>query len=1610
MPAPNPFDQFDAPKSNPFDQFDPPKPTLDSPVKGEFQGDPAQVQSEIDGIIDPTMKALAQKAYDQQYGKSGIVDTVKGIVAPSFMESSAPVPKSDKLPLGIPKASGVLGDIQDVLYGVPEAVVGLASGIGTFIGGQATGAPKVLEGLPGSGEEGSLTRGLAEAQRQAEKFGEGGGYTPVTSTGQLLLKPIEVLFGTAMGSIDRAVRTLSKDISLEEVENRVKAAQYVFNSALLGLPHVAKKLGKGKALTSDETKQVRERIKQEASDAKVDEFDEALKVLREESTPPPAPAGEATFKGNQDIVDALNVEGGRKQGYGKRAYTIALEKALQHPEEITPEALSIFGKDPKKGTRKFVADLLSRRAKNEIKTVRFYHGGIPGDGSRWVTPDIKYAQGYADKSGGIIQYIDVPENSPLLQKSFDDTGTSMTAPYVHFEASAEMMKKAKKMEDAQTPPLVEGQIEPHTSAPLESPANAPEWMGGEIPIAETAPVIPPISEVPTDAIKVMDLKGKPNIPEVEGDTGFESTPVAETVTHTPGDILDVGGIKVKYDGAHQLGEMKLESITIQEGPAKGATRSVRDLEPATIEAEVKKAEEVFSKKVEEMSTPVASIAETPKSEIVIPEFYTLEELKSKFDVGVDIPKEQALLEAEVPEAPEFGVAKVGDKYYRTVVKSEMPRERGAAPKVEEERFKFEDDEYEPTESELKAEELGLKKLLEEQVPEVDPVKAKEVRPEILAGLDRWKKRYVEKINAGKPAPVEPSDLAPVNPDFAIFKTEAEARAYAEASGVEPERVKHDGLSDQWIIEPKFEDLDDYGWETSLEDVEEVRSLDRSYDGPDSGYDISSGGLRDLVDIINNERGSVDITALRNAIEKRKEVLRLMKELGKTADDFLSGLGMKPESVEAFKAALARLPQDEQKLRKLDPITEGLVNPEPATVMHQRVRKLKNGTIRTHIPITDEYFDAVFKAPKRDWDLGKLSGRFMEATETRLHGFERYNKTIKKLFWDKWIEKLSDSEKERKSRIVEAKRLRGTLSKGEREGLAIAWAADQKGGVEALRADGITEIPLMNAKQLAVRMEMNKKFGELLDRINYVRSKIGLAPIPKLENYFPFIRQQNALRNAGILDSLVATPLSRIQANSTRFKGTFFPFEKPRGKSQIPIELDVFNAYEQYLSYAMKEIHITPVAALAKELAGERIKPRGMKSPKSAKRLVDTNPGLAKLLINWSDEILGIDTVTNVTQQKHPFIARTFSDANRNLVAAMIFGNVGTVLKQPTALKGTFAMTSIPDFIYGISKLMVEKPIRWGETTAQKKSRVLDIRRSELLISEFVESIQLGTIKGGKKLAIQVTSAPMNIVDMLTAEASWNAGYSHAKRVLKLGEPEAIVWADDLVAKTQGMGIRGAVASIQTTRALKWLTMLQTYAIADFNFLARDILGIKNPDIKKSEQVKRVVKYIVGASLINQAFQFAGMDAPNPSPIQAYNESMDETDDRKVAMAKVAMEFAEMIPLLGGSAKYGSSLMGPVGELASDIPKGVTEAVKALDWERMSDKQKFNTALFIGEMLGMYYGIPMTRQIKKSLRTASQGGNPYEIILGIYIEEARKGGEPPGFSGMGGLEGLGGFGE
>lgn len=69
--------------------------------------------------------------------------------------------------------------------------------------------------------------------------------------------------------------------------------------------------------------------------------------------------------------------------------------------------------------------------------VRMYHGGSDptSGGGRWVTPDPEYARNFRATSpeGNEVHYVDVPLDHPKLVKSFDDTGTDMTAPYVSFE-------------------------------------------------------------------------------------------------------------------------------------------------------------------------------------------------------------------------------------------------------------------------------------------------------------------------------------------------------------------------------------------------------------------------------------------------------------------------------------------------------------------------------------------------------------------------------------------------------------------------------------------------------------------------------------------------------------------------------------------------------------------------------------------------------------------------------------------------------------------------------------------------------------------------------------------------------------------------------------------------------------------------------------------------------------------------------------------------------------------------------------------------------------------------------------------------------------------------
>lgn len=71
--------------------------------------------------------------------------------------------------------------------------------------------------------------------------------------------------------------------------------------------------------------------------------------------------------------------------------------------------------------------------------VRFYHGGViePKAGEpRWVAQQPEYAANY--RPGAKLYYVDIAEDSPLLNESFDRTGTNLKASYVNFDAPPEI--------------------------------------------------------------------------------------------------------------------------------------------------------------------------------------------------------------------------------------------------------------------------------------------------------------------------------------------------------------------------------------------------------------------------------------------------------------------------------------------------------------------------------------------------------------------------------------------------------------------------------------------------------------------------------------------------------------------------------------------------------------------------------------------------------------------------------------------------------------------------------------------------------------------------------------------------------------------------------------------------------------------------------------------------------------------------------------------------------------------------------------------------------------------------------------------------------------------
>ena len=1494
---------------------------------------------------------------------------------------SGPPPQVGKLPFGVENKGGRISQItKDVLYGLPEGVMNLAAGL--------VGMPAAAIG----GTAKAMTSGLAAGGDTFNEIASTAMGHPQTATAQLMMKPFEVIFGGILNSGAEVVKDLNPNATPQELDNKVKATQFVMNLVMVAPMFKGAVKGRGKVDVENPAKSLDTH----------EVTPEAVEVAKTQVLADPAVAPEVKAQ-----VEGVDV--GVLQSIQKKAATsVAKERAQARgiPEVKFPENRSIV-----EGLLTEV-ELREGRAKTTMRKAAQIVADYDGD---IALADLNGIKGINVKgsTGKAIARLIEERDATKPRSTGDDVPLDM----------GETMGPIKSLEE------IPAKVEPSSEiSTIDSPTPTAD------PIPEMVASVDP-------SIKYDGKMGgipEAGIPDIHNltltleDGRQPSFSISGEIT--PEKVAEgVKKVREKFEG--KVEEPPTESTVVEASPAvelptisefdsivmakdEGYTFPDKDRYQSPEKAQAKAAELGEGHEVLKVGKTykVAKYVE----EVSYPEFKSEAEANAAgFDILSEIPDHR--VKYYQPEEGGTSPVKIGDKYYRTIEFKEMPDKVVPEELTEMVKEKWEDDVSpedwsalkaftdEATFNEVRAQDK-LKELVE--VAKAEEVKTPESNAALAKAFLEWRESYVTRCNVGKSTqkskPITKESLAIVDDNFKTFDSIEAANEWMEATGAVGELIP-DPLTGKvsFMNTEKLKGLDELDlYDEGIEQLtgRSERGLE-DWDNPN--IELSDTGTRDLFDIFNNERGSVDVTPLRVAADAIIDTMEKAKKMGKSVDEYLARIGADEVAIAAFKGAMAQLPNIQQQIREKDPTTSSILMPSGKIVAQTVIRNRNKEITSVGPPITEELAARVMNANRefqwgtdlirKDPETGKVrvehtSNAFekaMQATEVKINSFRAAGLSD---IYSMWREAKSAAEREK----IEIKKwldnLESQISPERREAFAIAAYADMKSVKEAFDAMGITEIPQLTPKETAVLEQLLDYTRKFRDRSNYIRTHTGQKAIPQLkdmkgrENYLPLMRDINVLRDMGLAEGLTISDSKKLGELSKKFNGMFNPNSKKRNVSDIPIELDPFRALRRHAEYGIDEIHISPVAALAKDLANLKL-PRvdGVKGKMS---LVDWNPNLSRMLSRWSDQIVGKDIVATAMANANPFFAWAKDRIAKNLVVATIGGSLRTVLVQPTSyIIGIPTMTDLRSTAYGIGRLMAERP--FGRSNARQHSSVLNIREADYNFKELSEYIQQGKMSGGMAWMAEKSLAPMKWVDSIMAEAGWNAARYYGERKLKLQGKELYRYADDIVERTQGLGIKGAVSDIQSSAATKWLTLLQTFAIADFNLIARDVLGIKNPEANQGKTIIRVAKYTAATILAGQLYKMIGLDNVVPDPIGAYEEAKKEGKGDLKAIGSAAGELLEKVPLIGGSAKYGSNLLGIAGEWADILPEAGEKFSASLDWGKLSDKQKSYNIRVIARAVGLTMGIPMTNQILKSINSAYKGGDPWEVILGVYEKEKKK---------------------
>jgi GNAT superfamily N-acetyltransferase len=604
-----------------------------------------------------------------------------------------------------------------------------------------------------------------------------------------------------------------------------------------------------------------------------------------------------------------------------------------------------------------------------------------------------------------------------------------------------------------------------------------------------------------------------------------------------------------------------------------------------------------------------------------------------------------------------------------------------------------------------------------------------------------------------------------------------------------------------------------------------------------------------------------------------------------------------------------------------------------------------------------------KIPDMKW---KPFGGFVE---NPIYSFEEWGRSVKggeKKIKEMFVYPIREANKRAaehfKSIHEKSQALEKSLPKGSSDKIGIYALSKDPEGIKVLEKMKV-EVPELTPEELKAYNWMRKGFEVFHEKVNAGRKAAGLEPMGKVDNYFKLAADISLAERLGF--GLNDAYFNKYLHN----KGTSFTSALERTGGLKKARTDAFNIFNEYMQSATRHMYLSPETAKMREYFTKINLGKGKSID-----IKDTHPTATKMVTEYLDFVVG--------QKKNTFPSGAESAIrfiNDNNTIATLSASIRTPLVQPTALANTYAEIGPKYLKQGIAGLIDKE---WYDFAIKESDHLLT-REFDVNITPTMS----GAVGKVSRLRERFNKSwigmkPTMFLDHASAVATWIGAYKKAIEVdgMVKGSKEAKQYADDVVVKTQGSAAKEDLAPIQRTNIGKFFTTFQTFVINNWNFLKKEVAGVKNSRISVAEGAHKTARILFAMTVINTLFEdVAGINSPLPSPINAATENYEETDSELKAATAAALESLQIMPGVG-NLRYGSTILGASPQLFSDLSAKVRAAYTGKGTGREKSWP---------ELAGKVAGVPGTAQATRVAKILERGGSIPQAVIGDYPEDFKQ---------------------